>query len=74
MANRVAHDLARIAAAGGGIAFDAGSRSLNELLQIAAGAAKGKATVIMRGIANRPTAELERIGAASKGRVVFVMD
>ena len=74
MPNRVQHDLARIAAAGGGVAFDAGSRSLNELLRIAAGAAKGKATVIMRGIATRPTDELERIGAASKGRVVFVMD
>ena len=74
MAQPIKHDLARIAAAGGGIAFDAKDRTMDELLRIAAGAAKGRATVIMRGIATRTTDELERIGAASKGRVVFVMD
>lgn len=74
MAHRINHDLARIAAAGGGIAFDAGNRTMDELLRIAAGAAKGRATVIMRGLSARPTDDLERIGAASKGRVVFVMD
>ena len=74
MTKRINHDLARIAAAGGGIAFDAGNRTMDELLRIAAGAAKGRATVIMRGLATHTTDDLERIGAASKGRVVFVID
>jgi len=75
MAQRIVkHDLVRIASAGGGIAFDAGGRTLDELLRIAAGAAKGRAQVIMRGIAERTTDELERIGAAGKGRVLFVLD
>jgi hypothetical protein len=74
MAKRVPLDLVRIAAAGGGIAFDVGERTMDELLRIAAGAAKGRAQVIMRGLASRSTDELERIGAAGKGHVLFIID
>ena len=64
-------ELIQIAAAGGGFRLNAKTRSIADLVQIAAAAKNGGATVIFAGISARRTTDLVQIGAAGKGAVIF---
>lgn len=71
MSVRQTEDLVRIAAAGGGIAFDAAVRRTDELVKIAAAAKKNGSRVVFRGLGARRTDELVQIAAAGGGAVHF---
>ncbi|UCD86972.1 MAG: hypothetical protein JSV01_04170 [Desulfobacterales bacterium] len=64
-------ELAKIAAAGGGLVVEAGRRTTDELIRIAAGAKHSGATVVFRNMAVRKTDALIKIAAAGKGKVIF---
>ncbi len=68
---RLTDDLVRIAAAGGGLRFDARARLTGDLVRIASAAASGGAKIFLTGMSSRTTSDLIRIGAAGKGSVVF---
>lgn len=68
---KLTNDLIKIAAAGGGFHLDAKTRLIDELVQIAAAAKSGGATVIYSGTALFSTPDLIQIGAAGKGAVIF---
>jgi hypothetical protein len=61
-------------AARGGFTVRAGDRSLDELLTIAAAAARSKARVELTGVRAKPLEELVRIAVAGGDSVVFVAD
>ncbi|OFV92266.1 MAG: hypothetical protein A3H28_17410 [Acidobacteria bacterium RIFCSPLOWO2_02_FULL_61_28] len=69
--SRLTDDFVRIAAAGGGLRFDASARLTDDLVRIAAAASTGNARVFMSGMSARLSDDLVRIGAAGKGCVVF---
>jgi hypothetical protein len=64
-------DLISIAAAGGGIDFDAAGVRRAIFVAIAA-AAGGRAKIVLRGMAGRSVADLIAIGAAGKASVVVL--
>ena len=64
-------DLIRIANAGGGFRLGAAHRYLDELVEIAAAAKTGGATVIFSGMARHYTDDLIRIATAGQGSVIF---
>ena len=65
------NDLIRIAHAGGGFRLDTTHRYPDELMQIAAAAKTGGATVIFSGMSVHYTDDLIRIATAGKGSVIF---
>jgi len=67
----VHHQLMRMAHAGGGFRLDAFYRYPDELMQIAAAAKTGGATVIFAGMARHYTEDLIRIATAGQGSVIF---
>jgi DNA replication protein len=64
-------ELAKIAAAGGGLVIEAGRRTTDELISIAAAAKRSGATVVFRNMAVRKTDALMKIAGAGKGKVIF---
>lgn len=68
---KLTNDLIKIATAGGGFRLDAKTRLTDELVQLAAAAKTGGATVIFSGTGMFSTQDLIRIGAAGKGAVIF---
>lgn len=72
MLNRKAiDDLWRIAAAGGGLDFDASSFATDDLWRVASAASGKGARVTFRNISSRSTDELWRLAAAGKGCVII---
>lgn len=68
---KLTNDLIKIATAGGGFRLDAKTRLTDELVQLAAAAKNGGATVIFSGTGMFSAHDLIRIGAAGKGAVIF---
>ena len=64
-------DLVRIVSYGGGLDFDASSRSTEDLVRIASYAQSGSARVTLRGISSRSVEDLVRIASYGQGHVVF---
>lgn len=71
IASKKTEELIRIVGNGGGLDFDASGKQQAELCQIAGFAAQGGATVVMRGIGNKPINDLVQIAGFGKGRVTF---
>jgi hypothetical protein len=71
LAMKTTDELIKIAASGGGLIFEAGKRTTDELANIAAAARRSGATVIFRNSAIRKTDSLVRIAVAGKGHVFF---
>lgn len=65
------NDIVRLAAAGGGFEIDVGTRSIEDLVRIAAAAGTNRSRVVFRGLTVRHLDELVRIAAAGKGCVSF---
>jgi hypothetical protein len=70
--SRSQQDLVHIARYGGGLDISAKDHTQDNLVQLATNIAAGKATLIFRDIASKPTGELVNIAAAATGRVIFV--
>jgi hypothetical protein len=70
MEGRVTNDLVRIAAAGGGLKFNGGPRTAEDLIRIAAAIANGGGTLYLTGMSGRTTDDIIRIVSVGKGRVV----
>lgn len=68
---KTTEELVKIATAGGGLVVEAGRRTTDELIGIAAAAKHSGATVIFRNMAVRKTDALIKIAAAGKGKVIF---
>jgi len=64
-------ELVKIVAVGGGLVVEAGRRTTDELIRIAAAAKHSGATVVFRNMAVRKTDTLMKIAAAGKGKVIF---
>jgi hypothetical protein len=64
-------ELVSIVAAGGGLVFDPGRRSTEELIRISTAAKRGGATVVFKNMALRKTDALLKIAAAGRGNVIF---
>jgi predicted RNA-binding protein YlxR (DUF448 family) len=71
LARKTPADLIRIAAAGGGLDFDASNKTPNDLIRIAAAAKSGGGQVIFRGVGRKTTNDLIRISAAGNGHVIL---
>ena len=69
--SRTTDELMRIAGAGGGFTLDAGSKSLEDLIKIAAASEYGKATVHIKNCGSFETLDLIKIAAAGGGHVDF---
>jgi hypothetical protein len=74
MTARTTVDLMQIAAAGGGLDIEVGSRLTVDLMQIAGAAANSGAKVTMRGLGARASLDLMQIASAGRGNVVLVLD
>lgn len=64
-------ELVQIASAGGGLVLEAGRRTTDELIKIAAAARQAGAIIVFKNMALRKTAALVKIAAAGKGKVIF---
>jgi hypothetical protein len=73
MTNRTQDELLQIARNGGGLDFKVGARSTTDLVQLVSNISE-KATVILRGLGGRTSAELVQISKNSKGAVILVLD
>jgi hypothetical protein len=65
-------DLVQLAVNGGGFELNAGTRSLQDRLMIAANAKVGGAKIVLRGMSTWPPQQLIQIAANGKGHVTFV--
>ena len=63
--------LVQIVANGGGLEFDASNRTTQDLVQLAANAARRQAHLVLIGCANRAATDLVQIAANGKGFVRF---
>ena len=61
----------QILAAGGGLIIDASVRTPDQLVQMAAAAASGGSTLILRNADSKMPDQLVQIAAAGEGRVIF---
>jgi len=70
---RSAEDLAKIAAAGGGLVLDAENLSKEDMIDIAKASDRGEVTVIFRNVGNKSTEELIEVAGATgeDGLVLF---
>jgi len=68
---RTTKELIRIAAAGGGLTIDASSRTMDELVQIAATASNRGSRIHILNTTSKTTDELVTIAAAGRGCVSF---
>jgi DNA replication protein len=64
-------DFAKILEAGGGLTLDAGTKSKDELVQIATAAAGSEAGVIFRNVTALAVDDLVEIAAAGDGCITF---
>lgn len=71
MSVKKTEELIKIAGAGGGLVLQAGRRTTDELVKIAAAAKRSGTMVILRDMSVRKTESLIRIAAAGKGHVIF---
>lgn len=65
------HELAVLAAAGGGFDIPAGATSVDDLTMIAAAASRGNARITITGVGRLSQDDLIQIAAAGKGAIVF---
>ena len=68
--NKPLQDLIQIVSFGGGLDFDASTRSTQDLIQIVSHAKEG-ARLVLRGVSGRSTQDLIQIASHGKGTVVF---
>ena len=73
MTTRPIDDLVQIVLNGGGLDIQAGNLSTDQLTHLTKNNGH-KATIILRGLNDRPTAELVQIGKNHGGSVIFVLD
>ncbi|WP_327464237.1 hypothetical protein [Sphingopyxis sp.] len=71
LSNKPIDDLWRVAAAGGGLDFDASRYSTDQLWRLAAAAGNSGAKLTLRKVGDRATDDLWRLAAAGKGNVVL---
>lgn len=69
--NRPIDELWRVVAAGGGLDFEAGRYTTDQLWRLAAASQQSGAKLTFRGISDRTADDLWRLAAAGRGNVII---
>ena len=71
---RTQQELVQIITSGGALNLKAGSRTTEDLVQLAAKTSPSGPVIILREVGGKSTADLCRIAATAPGKVIFVVD